>query len=94
MFVFGHGSLQNPQDKIQRSPVGWCPHLIPALGRQRQDNFPEFKFSLVYIATSQTARLKRECLKKKTETDVGMFKEETRRIFKIINYSKLNPVIV
>ena len=32
----------------------WCTPLIPALGRQRQEDFCEFKASLVYRASSRT----------------------------------------
>ena len=35
----------------------WCTPLVPALGRQRQADLSEFEASLVYQASSRTARI-------------------------------------
>jgi hypothetical protein len=39
--------------KITKSQVWWQEILILALGRQRQEDFCEFKANLVYIASSR-----------------------------------------
>jgi hypothetical protein len=49
--------------------VWWYMPLILALDRQRQEDLCEFKSSLIYIASSNTARttLEGPCLKKQME---------------------------
>lgn len=46
----------------------WHTPLIPALGRQRQVTLNEFKVSLVYNASSTTARIRNPVLKKQNKT--------------------------
>ena len=42
---------QKPENQLGR---WWCTPLIPALGRQRQEDLREFETSLVYRASSRT----------------------------------------
>ena len=51
--------------------TGWCAPLIPTLGRQRQADLCEFKFSLVYITSSRTVQseLHREKMSKRKEKE-------------------------
>jgi hypothetical protein len=44
------------QKNNQQARMWGCTLLIPALGRQRQAEFCEFKASLVYRVSSRTAR--------------------------------------
>ena len=52
--------------KKKASWVWWCMPLIPALGRQRQEDLCEFKANLVHRMSSKPGgAIERPCLKKK-----------------------------
>jgi hypothetical protein len=51
-----HGVLSMGVKKAQLAEQWWGKPLIPALGRQRQRDLCEFKVTLIYKASSRTAR--------------------------------------
>ena len=42
--------------KIEKRWAWWCTPLIPAFGKQKQEDLCEFKASFVYKASSRTTR--------------------------------------
>jgi hypothetical protein len=57
----------------------WHRPLIPALGRQRQEDLCEFKANLVYRASSRTARaIQRNPVSKKQKTQNKTKKQKTK----------------
>lgn len=65
-------------------PSGGSTHLlIPALGRQRQGDFCDFKVSLVYRASYRTARTRQRNLVSKTKPkEIEEEKEGEEKIVK------------
>jgi len=51
-----HKKNKHPKSKKENTWYAWNTISIPALGRQRQAEFCEFKASLVYIARSRLVR--------------------------------------
>ena len=62
-----HELWSRTEDKAEFSGAWWGTPLIPALGRQRQENLCEFEANLVYKASLRTVRAihrKKSCLER------------------------------